>query len=111
MEFPRLVYRCGTQWALETGTYDVQTVADFPALHAAQLAGWHLDQYAARAADAAAKAPRKIAAAELADDAPPTRDELEQQASKLGIPFGPRTSDKKLRALVDAAMTPQTAEA
>lgn len=45
------------------------------------------------------------AASALADETkPPTRDELEQMATKLGLPFRPNTSDKKLRALIDAAV-------
>jgi len=34
------------------------------------------------------------------DDAPPTREELEQMAKELGIKFDGRTSDKKLIALI-----------
>jgi hypothetical protein len=38
------------------------------------------------------------------DDAPPTRAELQAQATKLGIKFDGRTSDKTLLAKIDAAM-------
>lgn len=44
------------------------------------------------------------AAAALADESrPPSREELEQMAARLGLPCNARVSDKKLRALVDAA--------
>jgi hypothetical protein len=38
------------------------------------------------------------------DDAPPTLAELQAQATKLGIKFDGRTSDKTLLAKIDAAM-------
>ena len=38
------------------------------------------------------------------DNAPPTRAELEAQATKLGIKFDGRTGDKTLLARIDAAM-------
>jgi hypothetical protein len=113
MEFPRMVYRAGGAHVLEAGSFDIQLVQDEDHLLAAQLDGWRLDQYAARDAEASAAAEEaakvqaqaeREAAAKLADDsAPPTRDELEQMATKLGLPFSPRTSDKKLRLMVDAA--------
>lgn len=116
MEFPRMVYRVGGPHILEAGSFDIKLVQDEDDLQSVQADGWHLDQYAAKDADvsaAAAEAARaqakaeQDAAAKLADDtAPPTRDELEQMASRLSIPFSPRTSDKKLRALVDAAAAP-----
>ncbi len=89
MEFPRMVYRVGTKCVLETGTYDgrIVTQSEWPQ---AQADGWHLDQYAAR--DAAA------------DNAPPTRAEMEQQAVRLGIKVDGRWSDKKLRDVITAAM-------
>lgn len=80
--------------------------------------GWHLTAIDAGAAyqvqldaqaDAQRAAEEQEAAQALADDTkPPTREELEQMATKLGISFGPRVSDKKLRALVDAAAQPDT---
>ena len=116
MEFPRMVYRVGGPHALEAGAFDIKLVQDDDDLQASRLDGWHLDQYAAKAAEAEAAAAETAraqaqaeqeAAAKLADDtAPPTRDELEQMAAKLGLPFGPRVSDKKLRAMVDAATAP-----
>jgi hypothetical protein len=36
----------------------------------------------------------------IADDAPPTRDELEAKAKELGIKFDGRTKDKKLGQLI-----------
>lgn len=85
-------------------------------------AGWHLtaieagEAYLAEqqaAADAARAATEAAAAKELDDDTrPPTRDELEQMATQLGIAFSPRVSDRKLRKMIEAAAAPDaTAEA
>lgn len=92
IDFPRMVYRVGTMVVLESGSYDWRIVseADWPQ---AQADGWHLDQYAAKdAAQAAAPEP---------DEAdPPTREELEQKATELGLKFDGRTGDKRLAALI-----------
>lgn len=121
MEFPRMVYRVGGPHELEAGAFDIKLVQDEDDLLASQADGWHLDQHTAKAAEAdaaAAEAARaqaraeQEAAAKLADDiAPPTRDELEQMAAALGLPFNSRTSDKKLRAMVDAAASSAEAPA
>lgn len=82
-------------------------------------AGWHMTAIAAGEAYIAeqealveserAKAEAN-AARELNDDTrPPTRDELEQMATQLGLTFGPRVSDKKLRKMIEAAAAPDTA--
>lgn len=62
---------------------------------------------AAEEADARRAAEAKRAeeeAAEAAKKRPPTREELEQQATELEIPFGPKTSDKKLAEAIDAKL-------
>jgi hypothetical protein len=98
MEFPRMVYRVGTMAVLESGIFDHQVVSadEWPQ---AQADGWHLDQYAAKEADEAAKAADKPAD----DDGEPTRDELRQQATALGLSFDGRTSAKKLAEMIAAA--------
>lgn len=109
MEFPRLVYRLGGPWALEAGSFSVQEVADEAALASAQAEGWHLDQYAALDAqrEAEAKADQDAAEDSSTDDsAKATREELEAKAKELGIPFGPKVSDRKLSALIAAATSP-----
>ena len=100
MQFPRMVYRVGTKAVLESGTYDHQIVSadEWPQ---AQTDGWHLDQYAAKDAHEAAKAADKPA--DDADDGEPTRDELRQQATALGLSFDGRTSAKKLAEMIAAA--------
>jgi hypothetical protein len=116
LEFPRILYRSGTAWSLEAGQFDLLEVASAEALEAAQADGWHLDQYAAKEAHEAAQAqpvaPVEQAAAidaaqpaEPVDDtSAPTRAELEQKATELGIKFDARWGDKKLAAAIDAAV-------
>lgn len=91
-------------------------VVDEPEADDKLAAGWHLTAIAAGEAhlaeqQAAAEAQRAATEAEavkeLEDDAkPPTRDELEQMATKLGIVFSARVSDRKLRKMVEAAASP-----
>ena len=97
MEFPRLLYRVGSAWALESGTYDLATADSAEHMAALRADGWQEDQYAAKAA-----ADESMAETEEApdDDAPPTRAELEAKARELGIKFDGRTGDKKLAALI-----------
>lgn len=99
-EFPRLLYRVGTAWTLESGTYDVTTANDAEHMAALLADGWHPDQYAAKAAADAFAVPTDAPAEDPDDDAPPTRDELEAKARELGIKFDGRTGDKKLAALI-----------
>ena len=100
MEFPRLLYRVGSAWALESGTYDLATADSAEHMAALQAHGWHEDQYAAKAAADAFAVPTEAPAADPDDDAPPTRAELEAKARELGIKFDGRTGDKKLAALI-----------
>jgi hypothetical protein len=95
LEFPRIVYRAGGPWQLESGAYSVKQVNSAKEL--AQAEGWHLDQYAAKAAEQPADA---TVVEPPADSAPPTRAELEQKATELGLKFDGRTTDRKLSALI-----------
>jgi hypothetical protein len=92
MEFPRMVYRVGTMLALESGRYDWRIVSEEEYAQAV-ADGWHLDQYAAKDANA-----------EPLDTSPATRDEMEAKAKELGLKFDGRTGDKKLSAMIDEAL-------
>lgn len=98
LEFPRIVYRAGGEWLLESGAYSVRQVADADELAAAQAEGWHLDQYAAKAADEA------LVDQVPADDTPPTRAELEAKATELGIKWDGRWGDKRLSDAIAAKL-------
>lgn len=80
--------------------------------------GWHLSAVEAGQAAAAEQAviaqaerdaQEQRIAAEISSK-PPTREELEQKATELGLTFGPRISDKKLREMIEAAVKPESAE-
>lgn len=98
MEFPRLVYKDGGPNQRPGGSFSYQAVRNAEELKVAKDAGWHESMPAAVEAATAAKSD---------GNKPPTRDELEQMATKLGIPFGPRVSDKKLREAIDAKLAAQ----
>ena len=112
-QFPRMLYKAGGSEPIHGGHFASLIVADQAEQDGALDEGWalttpealELDVAAKQAAaEAMAKANEAAAAAVLADDTkPPTREELEQMATKLGLPFSARVSDKKLAALIKAA--------
>jgi hypothetical protein len=104
MEFPRMVVRVGTAWVLESGTYDLATANNADHLAALLADGWHVDQYAAKAAGTEAVSARVDHEPEAPEDHPPTRAELERKAHELGLKFDGRTGDKKLSAMIAAAL-------
>ena len=92
-QFPCALYRMpGRDFETDLGWVQYATAADADALKAAKAEGWHETPQAA--ADAL-KAPHHVA-----DNAPPTRAELEQKATELGIAFDGRWGDKKLSAVI-----------
>jgi hypothetical protein len=97
MEFPRLVYKCPGPYARQGGTYDHAVVNDADE-HASQTgAGWFSTlPEAIEGKPAAQEVP--------ADDAAPTRAELEAKAKELEIAFDGRTSDAKLLAKITEAL-------
>jgi hypothetical protein len=97
MEFPQLVYKCPGPYARQGGTYDHAVVNDADE-YAAQIgAGWFNTLPEA----IEGKAPAQEV---LADNAAPTRAELEAKAKELGIVFDGRTSDSKLLAKITEAL-------
>lgn len=115
-DYPVMLVRVGAQWQLESGRFDLLLADSQEACDAALADGWHLDQYAAKAAHEAAALAAVPAAAAGAGDAgaaaaavpadtqPPTRAELEQKATELGLKFDGRTGDKKLAAMIAEAL-------
>jgi hypothetical protein len=85
MEFPRLVFKSATDHKL------VETQEEF---NAAMKDGWF-----ASVPEAKAKAHDVPA-----DNAPPTRAELEAKATELQIKFDGRTTDVKLTELINKAL-------
>jgi len=97
MEFPRLVYKCPGPYARQGGTYDHAVVNDANE-HASQIgAGWfNTLPEAIEGKEDSQEVP--------ADDAAPTRAELEEKAKSLDIAFDGRTSDAKLLAKITEAL-------
>jgi hypothetical protein len=102
------VYRSpGPHWGPPMKTYDIKGVAAED-LGAAIADGWHVSFLAALGLEpeAEAVAPAPATESAPADDAPPTRTEMEQQAALLGIKVDRRWSDETLMAKITAAMQP-----
>lgn len=91
MTFPTLVYRDKGPHYRIGGTYDYRAVPDQAAFDAALADGWRATL-------------GEIVDGKPADDAPPTREELEAKATELGLKFDGRTNDKKLSAMIAEAL-------
>jgi hypothetical protein len=90
--YPRMLYRAGAGTFVD-GVECAALVVHSEAEQAQALAdGWGLS-LAEPAKDA-----------EPADDAPPTRAELEAKATELGVAFDGRWGDKRLSAAIAAAL-------
>ena len=98
MDFPRSLFKSpGDQW-VSGGSFSIEHIEDMTQYHAAKEAGWFDSVPEALASWKAAKV-----AAPVADDAPPTRAEMEQQAKTLGIKFDGRTTDSALLRKISEA--------
>ena len=104
MEFPTLVYRCPGDHQRPGGTYSYRSAQDEAQFSAALKDGWF-----ATLPEAMDDKPKEAQAQEAADNAPPTRAELEQKATTLGIKFDGRTNDKKLSAMIEKEMANEKA--
>lgn len=102
---PTIVYRVpGEHWGPNGTTYEYLGITSVEALNKALSEGWSLTL--ADAAEAKSLPVYELNAVDIADDdAPPTRKELEAQATKLGLKFDGRTSDAKLLANIELALT------
>lgn len=111
--FPTIVYKCPGDRAGPPGaTYQSIGVADAEALEKALKAGWFATL---PAAVAAYLNPAPVAAPEpepepIAEDAPPTRDEMLAKAAEIGLTVDKRWSDKTLANKIIEALEAQEAE-
>jgi hypothetical protein len=100
---PELIHGVMVEWKIVDETQLEARLAEgwvTTAVEAGQVVEARL---AAEQAARQAETERQAAAALSDETRPPSREELEQMAAKLGLPFNARVSDKKLRAMVDAA--------
>lgn len=112
-QFPQALYRLPGSEVIEGVSLSTLLVRDSAELEAAQAEGWHPSVDDAKQAhdtaqeveSEASQRAAELEAAQALEDAskPPTRDELEQMATKLKLPFSARVSDKKLAGMIAAA--------
>lgn len=95
-DFPRMIYQMGEKFTLPNGSFDYEIVQDQDALDVMLANGWYLTTCEAKAASEKPAEPI---------EKPLTREEIEAKASALGIQFDGRTSDAKLLAKIDVALT------
>lgn len=100
MNFPTLVYRTPGPHHAPKGTYEYRAAKSPEEWEEAKTYGWFLSL-----PEAIAK--KHSADEEPADDAAPTREELEAKASKLSIKFDGRTSDKVLGEKIEYVLSEQ----
>lgn len=100
MEFPSMVYKVPGKHVRPHGTYDFEGVNNAEELQAKLKDGWF-----SSLSEAIDSKETIVEAKESDDIAPPTRQELEEKATELGIKFDGRFSDKKIAQLIEDALT------
>jgi hypothetical protein len=101
MEFPTFVYKPKGPGKFKGKRYSYRAVEDEAERQMMLREGWMATREEACGFAPPVAAPVvESVVAELVEDSPPTRDELEQMAKELGVKFDGRTSDKKLLALI-----------
>jgi hypothetical protein len=98
MEFPSMVYKVPGKHVRPYGTYDFAGVNNAEELETKLKEGWF------SSLSEAIDSKNKEEVTEEDDTAPPTRQELEEKATELGIKFDGRFSDKKIAQLIEAAL-------
>lgn len=96
-----MVYKVPGKHVRPHGTFDFAGVNNAEELEAKLKDGWFLSL--PEATEPKKEAP-VVATTETDDTAPPTRQELEQKATELGIKFDNRFSDKKISQLIEEAL-------
>lgn len=103
-QFPQMLYKAGGREQIHGGLFTTHIVHSAEELQQALVDGWGEstdDALDARLAE-------QERAAKLAQDTmPATREELEQKAAELGIPFSARVSDKRLGEAIAAKLAQQ----
>ena len=93
-----MVYKVPGKHMRPNGTYDFAGVNNTEELEAKLKEGWFSSL-------SEAIEPKKTELDVKEDDtAPPSRQELEEKATELGIKFDGRFSDKKIAQLIEAAL-------
>lgn len=87
-----MLYKHPGQHSFDGGTFDY-IIVDASDIPKAVADGWRLTTIEALTLEA-----------DVVDNSAPTRAELEQKATELGLKFDGRTSDKKLSLAIDEAL-------
>lgn len=96
-----MVYRVPGKHVRPHGTYDFAGANNAEELEAKLKDGW----FSSLPEAINSKETAPVTEAKESDDiAPPTRQELEEKATELGIKFDGRFSDKKIAQLIEAAL-------
>lgn len=115
-QFPQMLYKAGGPEQLHGGSFHTLIVADAAELDAALADGWsertdtamqvEAERIAAKlaASTAGGQSGSSATRSEPEDNAPPTRAELEQKATELGIDFSPNIGDRKLAERIAAKL-------
>jgi hypothetical protein len=108
--FPCLVYRCpGLHFGPPGTTYNYVGVNNEAELNARLADGWFASLPEAVAGESVVKesVPEldKILTDPADENAEPTREELQLQARELGLKFDGRTSNAKLRRMIERELT------
>lgn len=98
-KFPQMLYRAGGSEPAHGGWFSTLIVANESELSDALANGWYETTPEAIAADQAAKQAEQT---KVQTPAEPTRAELEQKASELGIKVDARWGDKRLAEAIAA---------
>ncbi len=97
-----MVYKVPGKHVRPHGTYDFAGVNNAEELQAKLKDGWFSSL--PEAIDSKQTAP-VVEAVKVDDIAPPSRQELEEKATELGIKFDGRFSDKKISQLIEETLT------
>jgi hypothetical protein len=106
LAFPTIVYRTPGAHHCPGGTYDFLGVEDEVAFDEAVKDGWYPTMPEALAKELAPQSLQSVIdqLEVLGDDEPPTRAELERQATELGIKFKKTTTDEELNLKINEAL-------
>jgi hypothetical protein len=113
-QFPQMLYKAGGPEQLHGGSFSTLAVHNADEHAAALDDGWcETTPQALEAQKAAADADADAAklAEQAAVSAAPTREQLEKQATDLGVEFSPNIGDKKLAERIAAKLAEQNAGA
>lgn len=102
LTFPTMLYKVPGPHPGHGYTYAYAGASDQKAYDALKAQGWHDSLPEAVSPPVVEPAAPEVASP--ADDAPPTRAELEAKANELGVKFDGRTSDALLLTRINAAL-------